>query len=335
MPFGATILDPTGPVLSPEEKRFFRDADPYGFILFARHIETAEQVRALCADLRDSVGRNAPILLDQEGGRVQRLRPPLGRQWDDPLPFVNRSSDPEQAMFLRYAIIASEMRALGIDVDCAPLVDVADPDTHPFLRDRCYGMEPAAVARLGRAVAMGLLAGGVLPVVKHMPGHGRARADSHKELPRVTASLEQLNQVDFAPFKVLNDLPMAMTAHIVYEALDDTAPATLSPRAMQVIRNDIGFDNLVMTDDISMKALSGSLPEITVDALAAGCDVILLCNAALEDRRAVAEAAGRMSPSAQVRAERALDPRPETAPALDIVEMEAKLSALVDGPLYG
>ncbi|QPM89455.1 glycoside hydrolase family 3 N-terminal domain-containing protein [Pseudooceanicola algae] len=335
MPFGATILDPTGPVLTAEEKQFFRDADPYGFILFARHIETPDQIRALCSDLRDTVGRNAPILLDQEGGRVQRLGPPDFRQWDAPLDFAGRASNPVQAMYLRYAIIAAEMRSVGIDVNCAPLVDVADEQTHPFLRNRCYGMDAPTVAGLGRAVSMGLLAGGVLPVVKHMPGHGRARSDSHFDLPRVTAPLEALHEVDFAPFKVLNDQPMGMTAHIVYEALDPEAPATLSPRVMQVIRNDIGFDNLIMTDDISMKALSGSLSDLALGSLAAGCDVVLLCNASLEDRRAVAEAAGTMSPPAQTRAERALLSRPDTAPKLDIEELEAKLSALVDGPLYG
>ncbi|MBT9383374.1 beta-N-acetylhexosaminidase [Pseudooceanicola sp. CBS1P-1] len=331
MPFGATILDPTGPVLTSEERALFRTADPFGFILFARHIETADQVRRLCGDLREAVGRDVPILLDQEGGRVQRLRPPLGRQWDEPLDFAARAGDhAEEAMRLRYALIATEMRALGIDVDCAPLIDVAEADTHPFLKSRCYGTDPATVARLGRAVAEGLMQGGVLPVVKHMPGHGRARADSHKELPRVTAALEELDRIDFAPFKVLNHLAMGMTAHIVFEALDPELPATLSPVVMQAIRNRIGFDNLIMTDDISMKALSGGLERITTDALAAGCDVILLCNASFEDRATVVEAAGLMSPAAQERAERVMDLR-RAAPVLDIPAMEGRLNAILNG----
>ncbi|QOL80320.1 beta-N-acetylhexosaminidase [Pseudooceanicola spongiae] len=335
MAFGATILDPTGLRLTDEEKRVFRTADPYGFILFARNIDTPEQTAALCAELREAVGRNAPILLDQEGGRVQRLRPPHFRQWDAPLDFAARARDPIAAMYLRYAIIAAEMRSVGIDTNCAPLVDVADDSTHPFLRNRCYGTDAATVAGLGRAVSMGLLAGGVLPVVKHIPGHGRARADSHMELPHVTTSLAELDEVDFAPFKVLNDQPMAMTAHIVYDQIDPDQPATLSPRAIQMIRNQIGFDNLLMTDDISMKALSGSLSEIARGSLAAGCDVVLLCNADLKDRMEVAEAAGFMTPAAQQRAERALSMRPDTAPELDFDAMEAKLSALLDGPVYG
>ncbi len=327
--FGATILDASGLRLTPEERALFAQADPYGFILFARNIDTPDQVRALCQDMREAVGRDAPILIDQEGGRVQRLRGGDFLDWDDPQAFIARAGDAaEEAMFLRYALIAAEMRALGIDTDCAPLVDVAGAGTHPFLRSRCYGTEAATVARLGRAAASGLAAGGCLPVVKHIPGHGRAQADSHHELPRVRASVEAL-QVDFAPFQVLNDLPMAMTAHIVYDAYDPELPATLSPRMVQVIRNDIGFDNLLMTDDISMKALDAPLTETATGALAAGCDVVLLCNATLDDRRAVAETAGRMTATAQVRAEQALARRPQRA-EVDIQAMQAKLSALLE-----
>ena len=327
-PFGATILDATGPRLSAEEKRFFAEADPFGFILFARNIETPDQVRALCDEMRSAVGRDAPITIDQEGGRVQRLRAPLGRDWLPPLEHVRRAgAGAEEAMYLRYRIIADELRALGIDSNCAPLVDVAGPDTHDFLRDRCYGEDAATVARLGRAVADGLLAGGVLPVVKHIPGHGRARADSHHDLPRVDAPREALAEVDFAPFRALSDLPMGMTAHLVYDALDDR-PATLSPKVMRLIREEIGFDNLIMTDDISMKALSGGLPQIARASLDAGCDVVLLCNAALEDRRAVAEASGRMGPRAQARAERALSMR-HAPDAVDIPALVAKLDAAV------
>lgn len=332
--FGATILDAEGLRLTPDEKAFFRDADPFGFILFARNIDTPDQVRALCDDMRQAVGRDAVITIDQEGGRVQRLRAPRWREWLPALDHVQAAGDnAARAMYLRFRIIAAELRALGIDSNCAPLADVAGPATHPFLYNRCYGTDPAAVAAMGRAVANGLLDGGVLPVLKHIPGHGRATADSHLDLPRVAASLDDLRATDFAPFAALNDLPMAMTAHLVYEALDD-APATLSPRVMQLIRDEIGYDGLIMTDDISMKALRGDLGQISRDALAAGCDVVLLCNGTLDERRQVAEASGRMTPDAQRRAEQALAAR--RAPDLvDIAALDAQLEALLDGRLHG
>jgi beta-N-acetylhexosaminidase len=330
MTFGATILDAEGLRLTPEEKTFFRDANPYGFILFARNIQDGDQLRALTSDMRDAVGRDAPILIDQEGGRVQRLRPPLARQWEPPLTFARSAGDQAtQAMYLRYLLTALELRSYGIDVNCAPMVDVPRPDTHEFLTDRCYGDTPAAAAGLGRAVAMGLLAGGVLPVLKHIPGHGLATADSHYDLPRVTAPVQELDTVDFAPFKVLNDLPMAMTAHVVYEAFDP-APATLSRRMIQIIRNDIGFDGLLMTDDISMKALTGTLSDIASTSIDAGCDVVLLCNATLDERRAVADAAGQMNHEAQARAERALEQRNQGT-EVDIQAAEEKLEALLRG----
>ena len=326
--FGATILDADGLRLSREEKIFFRQANPFGFILFARNIDTPDQVRALCDEMRDAVGRDAPITIDQEGGRVQRLRSPTWREWLPPLDHVTATgTDAAQAMYLRYRIIAHELHGLGIDSNCAPLVDVAAPDTHAFLKDRCYGFDPESVAHLGRAVADGLLDGGVLPVVKHMPGHGRAVVDSHHDLPVVGAGLDELDRVDFAPFRALNDLPMAMTAHLVFEAIEDR-PATTSPLTMQVIRDQIGFDGLVMTDDISMKALKGRLGDIARDALAAGCDVILHCNGTLEARRDVAEAAGQMDDPAQARAERALGMR-KAPDEVDIPALEAKLGALI------
>lgn len=330
MRFGATILDAEGIRLTDDEKAFFRDANPFGFILFARNIESRDQLLALTDEMREAVGRDAPILIDQEGGRVQRLRPPLARQWEPPLAFARRAGDhATQAMYMRYLITALELRSFGIDVNCAPMVDVPRDSTHEFLTDRCYGMAPAQAAGLGRAVAMGLMAGGVLPVVKHIPGHGLATADSHHDLPVVSAPQEELDMVDFAPFKVLNDLPMAMTAHVVYEAFD-TAPATLSQRMMQVIRNDIGFDGLLMTDDISMKALTGSYGDITRTSLDVGCDVVLLCNATLAERQEVAEAAGEMSQAAQDRAERALALRGQ-ASEVDIQAVEEKLDALLPG----
>ena len=332
--FGATILDAEGTRLTTAEKAFFRQADPFGFILFARNIENPDQVRALCAEMREAVGREAVITIDQEGGRVQRLRAPHWREWLPALDHVNAAGDQAAlAMYLRFRIIAAELHALGIDSNCAPLADIAGPQTHPFLHNRCYGTDAPRVAAMARACADGLLDGGVLPVLKHIPGHGRATADSHLDLPRVTASLDDLRASDFAPFAALGDLPMAMTAHLVYASLDDQ-PATLSPRVMQEIRDGIGYDGLVMTDDISMKALKGDLGQISRNALAAGCDVVLLCNATLDERRAVAEASGLMSDAAQRRAERALATRrsPET---VDIAALDAQLGALLDGRPHG
>ncbi|WP_321832205.1 beta-N-acetylhexosaminidase [Thalassovita sp.] len=326
--FGATVLDPVGPVLSAEEKAFFRDADPFAFILFARHVVDGDQLRRLCGDLREAVGRNALITIDQEGGRVQRLVPPMASQFLPPLEEVAQAGDhAAEAMNLRYQIIAHELRSYGIDSNCAPLVDVAAPETHPFLQNRCYGMQPDQVAAIGRAVADGLLAGGVVPVVKHLPGHGRAVSDSHKELPRVSVPRAALDQ-DFAPFKALNDLPMGMTAHLLYDALDDR-PATLSPVIMQQIRQEIGFDGLIMTDDISMQALSGDRGQIAQQAIAAGCDAVLYCNAPLADKIRVAEASGQMTSEAQRRADRAIAAR-ETPETIDIEALKAKHDALLN-----
>lgn len=328
--FGATILDAEGLVLTADEKAFFKDANPFGFILFARNIDTPDQVRRLCAEMREAVGREALITIDQEGGRVQRLRGPIWTEWMPPLEFVQAAGHrAEEAMYLRYRLIAAELFDLGIDSNCAPMVDLASAETHAFLRNRCYGGSPDAVARLGRATASGLLAGGVLPVLKHMPGHGRATLDSHFDLPRVTAEAEILMHEDFEPFAALSDLPLGMTAHLVYEAFD-TRPATLSPRMVKVIREEIGFDNLLMTDDASMKALNGSPEEITSGALTAGCDVVLYCNAPLDIRRRVAQAAGEMTDAAQARADRALAHR--TPPDdIDIDATRAQLETLLSG----
>ena len=332
--FGATILDAEGLRLSADEAAFFRAANPFGFILFARNIDHPDQVRALCADLRNAVGRNCPITIDQEGGRVQRLREPHWRAWSPPLDFVARAGgQAARALYLRYRLIAAELRALGIDSNCAPMVDVAEDVTHPFLRNRCLGTEPQEVARLGATVAQAMLAGGVLPVVKHIPGHGRATLDSHFDLPRVAAGQNALTARDFLPFNALADLPMAMTAHIVFEALD-SAPATLSSVVIRQIREDIGFDGLLMTDDISMKALSGTLPERTRRALSAGCDVVLHCNGTLAERIAVAEAAGTMTAEAQRRADAALLQR-RLPDDIDIPALEAELAALMGGSGHG
>ncbi|WP_158964276.1 beta-N-acetylhexosaminidase [Chachezhania sediminis] len=328
MRHGATILDADGLRLSPDEKAFFREADPFGFILFARNVDSADQIRALCGDMREAVGWEAPITIDQEGGRVQRLRPPLARDWFPPLDHARMAgAAAERVFYLRGRMIAHELRALGIDSNCAPLIDVAQPDTHPFLFNRCYGETVETVVANGRAMAQGHLDGGVLPVAKHIPGHGRAIADSHFDLPRVDVPLEELSDVDFEPFRALNDLPLGMTAHVVYAAIDDL-PATLSPDTMRLIRQDIGFDGLIMTDDLSMKALNGDPADLARRSLAAGCDVILYCNQSLADRAKVAEASGLLSPEAQRRAERAIAARHDPDD-FDPAEADAELAALV------
>lgn len=326
----AAIFGCSGPVLTGAERDFFRAAQPWGFILFARNIESAEQLRKLTADLRESVGWNAPIFIDQEGGRVARLRPPLVRDWTPPLEMA-RAAGPNaaRAFWLRYRLIAAELLSFGIDGNCAPMADVARADTHPFLRNRCYGEELQDVIANARACAEGHLDGGVLPVLKHMPGHGRARVDSHLDLPRVDIDAETLSNVDFAAFKALSDLPLGMTAHLVFEALDDR-PATLSPKMMRLIRQDIGFDGLIMTDDISMGALSGTVARRSEKAIAAGCDVVLHCNGELDEMESIANVCGDLTEQAEVRAERALAQRLSPSD-IDISALEAEFSSLLNG----
>lgn len=327
--FGATILGCEGVKLGREEKALFADTQPFGFILFARNIENPLQVKGLCEELREAAGHDAPILIDQEGGRVQRLRAPYWREWLPPLDHAARAgTEARHAMYLRYRLIAHELREIGIDANCAPMVDVAEPETHEFLLNRCYGFDPGTVADLGRAVSDGLMDGGVLPVLKHIPGHGRARADSHLELPHVHASEDALISQDFAPFHALRDLPMGMTAHIVYDALD-SAPATTSPKLMRMIREEIGFGGLIMTDDISMQALSGSLAQRSNSSLRAGCDVILHCNGDLSEMREVTETAGEMTSQAQVRAETALAARRPPVP-INPEALWDELNALIE-----
>lgn len=299
----ATILGGiAGTELTAAERDFFREADPWGFILFGRNIDNPDQLRRLTGDLRASVGRDAVITIDQEGGRVQRMRAPHWAEWPAPL---DQAQAGPRAMWLRYYLIGRELRDAGIDSNCAPTLDLAQPETHPFLRNRCLGATPAAVATLGRAAADGLLAAGVLPVIKHMPGHGRAAADSHHDLPVVSADPGDLDRTDFAPFRDLNDLPMGMTAHIRFTAIDK-APATASARVIGLIRDRLGFDGLLMTDDITMNALSGTEAERAAAAIGAGCDLVLHCNGTIASMEPVVTAAGPMTPDARRRADRAL-----------------------------
>jgi beta-N-acetylhexosaminidase len=324
----ACIFGCEGPALGDAERAFFAETAPWGFILFARNVQTPDQLRRLTGDLRDAVGRDAPIFVDQEGGRVQRLRAPYWREWLPPLDTVEAAGPQAPlAMYLRARLIAAELHAVGIDGNCAPTVDIAGPLTHPFLRNRCYGSDLDTVVAVARAVAKGLLDGGVLPVMKHMPGHGRATIDTHLDLPRVTDAAEDLLRSDFAAFRALADLPLGMTAHIVFSAYDDQ-PATCSAPMIRVIRDQIGFGGLLMTDDLSMQALSGTIGERAAASRRAGCDVMLHCNGNLGDMQAVAAASGALAGAALTRAEAALAARrtPDTA---DPKALDAELAQLV------
>jgi beta-N-acetylhexosaminidase len=328
----AAILGCAGPRLAPSERAFLAEADPWGLILFARNVETPDQLRALTGDLRAALGRDAPIFTDQEGGRVARLRGPHWRDWA-PLPALARALAPaalDEALRLRFRLIAHELRAAGLDGDCMPIADVAQPDADPIIATRALGDEPGPVALRARAVADALLKGGVLPVVKHLPGHGRATADSHETLPAVDAPLDLLRRTDFAAFAALADLPLGMTAHVVYAALDPSGPATTSAPAIRAIREEIGFDGLLMTDDLSMKALSGGMAERARASLAAGCDVILHCNGDRAEMEAALSETPPLAGRARARAEAALAARRAPAP-FDAAAAQARHDALVSG----
>lgn len=326
----AAILGPSGTGLGADERSFFREADPWGFILFARNVQTPDQLRRLTGDLRAAVGRAAPVLIDQEGGRVQRMRAPHWREYLPALDQMARAADPLRAMWLRSRLIAAELHDVGIDVNCAPLADLVEPQTHAVLRNRLYGSQVPLVVAAARACAEGQMAGGVLPVVKHLPGYGRAAVDSHLDMPRLTEPLAALEARDFAPFRALADLPMAMTAHIVIDAIDPANPATVSPAAMRLVRERIGFDGLLMTDDISMQALSGPLAARSAGAIAAGCDLVLHCNGKMAEMAEVVAACGAMGAGASRRAAAALALRREPEP-VDIAALEAELAALLNG----
>ncbi len=328
MSSGAYIFAPKGLRLNRYEKWFFRDADPWGFILFARNIDDPEQVRALTSELRETVGWNAPILIDQEGGRVQRMRAPHWREYLPALDQMRQAREPMKAQLLRNRLIAEELRAVGIDVNCAPLADVLEKNTHPVLANRLYGDDVDTVVQAARVCAEAFKMQGVLPVLKHIPGYGRAHVDSHKDLPRVDAARSVLTRRDFKTFEALKDIAMGMTAHIVYEAIDPQNPATTSPTVIRLIRKEIGFDGLLMTDDISMGALSGTIKDRAEAAMTAGCDVILHCNGVTKEMIQVAAGAGPMRVNGMVRADVALMARQDPSP-IDISAAAAELESLL------
>ena len=290
------ITDVEGLSMNDEERALFKELKPFGFILFQRNCDTPEQVKALTDEMRDVVGNDdVPILIDQEGGRVARLQPPSWKKYPSAgvysKLYENDPSLAEAAVQVQASLMASELVKIGVNVDCYPVADLLYDGMSQVVGDRSYGATPNKVAVLARAASEGMLSGGVTPVVKHMPGHGRASVDSHKELPVVDTPIEELRETDFAPFKSLNDLPCAMTAHVIYSQIDSEKCATISPKIIkEIIRGELDFQGVLFSDDLGMKALSGSPVQNALDALNAGCDLASNCNGSLEERRAVLEA---------------------------------------------
>ncbi len=309
----AMILGASGKSLTPDEAAFYRDERPWGFILFARNIDDTSQIRDLVGAMRDSVGRaDAPVFIDQEGGKVQRLRPPLAPNYPSASALGALYRDDREAglraAWLLARLHAFDLARLGITADCLPVLDVPVEGANDVIGSRAYGKDPDMVIQLGRATAQGLMSGGVLPVMKHVPGHGRACADTHLALPTVNTSREELAAHDWAPFAALADLPMAMTAHVIYSAIDPAKPATISQKVISdVVRGAIGFDGLLISDDTSMKALSGTFPEKAASILDAGCDIVLHCNGVMEEMMGIASKTTLLAGRSLDRAARVLE----------------------------
>ena len=333
MPANSAVYGCEGLTLAVEERAFFRDCSPFGFILFARNCDNPAQLRALSQALREAAGTDVPILIDQEGGRVARLKPPHWRARPAARLFGELfEQNPEQgreAAYLCARAIAHELKDIGVNANCAPVLDVPVKGAHDIIGDRAFAMDPLTVIELGRATIDGYLDGGVLPIVKHIPGHGRSLADSHLALPRVSASAEALSVHDFVTFRSLNQAPIAMTAHVVYEAIDPRRPATTSPKMVQnIIRGEIGFEGLLMSDDLSMAALEGPLDLRAKQALFAGCDIVLHCNGKLDEMKEIAREARPLAGPARQRAEAALGQL--RAPLeFDIERAEARLAEMM------
>lgn len=331
----AAIFGCAGPQLAAAERDFFARADPTGFILFARNVESPAQLRALVAALRQSVGReDAPVLVDQEGGRVQRLKPPQWRAAPAPGRFgelaVKDPAGAAEAARLNARLIAGELVAAGIDTVGAPSLDLRLPGAHQVIGDRAFSADPEIVAALGRAACEGFLSSGVTPVIKHLPGHGRSQVDSHLSLPVVEAPLAELEASDFRPFRALADMPLGMTGHLLIPAIDAERPATISSRVIaEVIRGFIGFQGVLITDDLSMEALSGTVQSRAAAAIAAGCDLALHCNGKLAEMAAIAEALPPISPGAAAKLAKARV-RPVAAEA-DPADLARRLDLLLSG----
>ena len=335
MTANAVIFGCEGLSLTDWERKFFADSSPLGFILFARNCESPDQIRTMVADLHETIGRDsAPVLIDQEGGRVARLKPPQWRAAPAAGRFgllAGRDRElAEQAVQLNARLIAAELLELGITVNCAPVLDLPAPGAIDVIGDRAFGADPERVAELGRAFCDGLLAGGVLPVIKHTPGHGRARVNSHHELPVVETPRAELEVSDFRPFAALAGAPWAMTGHLVYTAIDPDNPATMSHAVIaEVIRGAIAFDGVLVTDDLSMAALSGDYTSRAAKSLAAGCDLVLHCNGKAEEMTATMAGVGPLSAEAERRVAAAAT-RPSAPEEVDTAALAARLDRLLE-----
>jgi beta-N-acetylhexosaminidase len=334
---GAVIFGCAGHEVTPDEAALFRSVNPLGFILFSRNCETPGQVGRLVAELRETVGRaDAPVLIDQEGGSVRRLRPP---HWHDVPPaarfgaIYKRDRDvARRAAECTGQLIAAQLAPLGITVTCAPVLDISYPETAAVIGDRAYASDPAVIVELARAFCDGLLAGSVLPVIKHIPGHGRGTVDSHQKVPYVAAAVATLRETDFVPFRELASLPLAMTAHVVYEAVDRDNVATVSKTVIgDIVRGEIGFGGLLMTDDIGMGALSGDLASRCQAALAAGCDAILHCSGVFDEMQSVGAAVPSLTDAAQARWRAAAAQLSPTTGSPEATALASKLAELVGG----
>jgi beta-N-acetylhexosaminidase len=330
----AFIIGVSGTEFTPQELDFLKEFDPWGFILFKRNIEHPQQVKALTETFRKTVGRfDAPVLVDQEGGRVQRLTKPHWPLYPTGETYgrIGRI-DPEsakKAANLGAYLIGIDLISVGISVDCLPVLDIPVAGAHDVIGDRAYGRDAETVSVLGRAAAEGLMASGVIPIIKHIPGHGRAGVDSHLDLPIVNAQLSDL-ETDFMPFKANADLPMAMTAHVVYEAIDPNNPATTSKSVIEtIIRGKIGFDGLLMGDDVSMQALKGPIAKRAKASLAAGCDVVLHCNGHFDEMQALAAVVPELTGKPLQRAEKALLSAQKSYPQRDLVDARAEFASLL------
>ena len=330
----AFITGLSGTSIAAGERQFLREASPWGLILFKRNIDNPSQVHNIVDDFRNCVGRpDAPVLIDQEGGRVQRLAPPHWAAYPSGAVY-GQLYDQDRAAGIAAAklgarLIAADLEALGVTVDCLPLADLRLPGADAVIGDRAYGATPDKVAAIAAAVAEGLMEGGVLPVLKHIPGHGRATADSHKSLPIVRTDRTALEATDFAAFRALATLPMAMTAHVVFTAIDALPVTTSKTMISNVIRGFIGFDGLLMSDDVSMGALDGSIGERTAATLAAGCDVVLHCNGKIQEMHEVAKNTSELTGAAERRAVAALAGRKRTS-AIDLAAARIEFAAMLD-----
>jgi len=331
----AAIFTCGGQELTLDERAFFEEVQPFGFILFAENIGSPDQVRSLTKALRETVGReDAPILIDQEGGRVARLRPPHWREAPPARVFGNLAlrdlNLAQRAAYINGRLIASELIDLGINVDCAPVLDLSIPGAHDVIGDRSFGGDPEHVVYIARAFADGLMNGGVLPMIKHVPGHGRAMSDSHKELPAVDLPRAELELTDFAPFKGLADMPLAMTAHILFPQIDADYPATTSSEIIaKIIRGYIGFEGLIVSDDVTMAALRGSDRERAEQTRKAGCDIVLHCFADLLQMREIAAGSGELSEQSAARFETARCQVACVPDSIDFNALEAELDVLL------